>query len=207
MNQIQAWLERFKTLDDVGTGFAILAIVVFGIGNFLDLARVENLGLAAFGAAIVAWGANAIQTRELRIFQRGIHVWERVEELLARVWGILFALGGLLLLGYGILAALNPRAPIPAYVQQFFASPLGANVLTLVGSVIGMLFALTMIFASDAQASNAVVRFVLSLPGRLFGIVLFIFCAALAMIAVLQIFAPDVLVELGHAFLQRMGLE
>ena len=30
---------------------------------------------------------------------------------------------------------------------------------------------------------------------------------ALAAIALLQIFAPNVLLELSHAFLQRMGLE
>jgi hypothetical protein len=206
MNQIQAWLGRFKTLDDVGTAFAILAVVVFGLANFLNIARVENLGLAAFGAAIVAWGANAIQTRELRIFQRGIHVWERVEELLARVWGILFALGGLLLLGYGILAALNPREPIPAYVRDFFAAPLGANVLTLGGSAIGMLFALTMILISDAQASNAVVRFVLSLPRRLFGIVLFVVFTVLGGSALLQIFAPGIWQALWQIVLRGLGL-
>ncbi len=207
MNRLRLLFERFKTLDDVGTGFFVIAIVVFGIGNLLELERLENLGLAAVGAAVVAWGANAIHTRELRIFQRGIRVTERLEEVFARVWGILFALGGLLLLGYGMLAALNPRAPIPASAQQFFATPLGTSVLMFVGSAMGTLFALTMIFVSDAQAENAFIRFLLSLPGRLFGVVLLLFCGALATIALLQIFAPNVLIDLSHAILQRMGLE
>ena len=207
MNRLSLLFERFKTLDDVATGFVILAAVVVGIGNVLEMPRVQSIGFAAFGAAVVAWGANAIHTRELRIFQRGIRVTERLEEVFARAWGILFALGGLLLLGYGMLAALNPRAPIPASAQQFFATPLGTSVLMLVGSAMGALFALTMIFVSDAQAENAFIRFLLSLPGRLFGVVLLLFCGALATIALLQIFAPNVLLELSHAFLQRMGLE
>lgn len=208
MNQIQAWLgQHFKTLDDVGTAFGIGAFLFAGLGGLFKIERLTWLGSASLGAAALAWGVNAIQSRELRILQRGIPVWERIEETFARVWGIVFALGGLLLFGYGILAALNPRAPIPASVQQFFTTPPGSSALMLIGSAVGLLFALTLIFVSSARANNAVARFILSLPARLFGILLFIIFSALALIALLQIFAPDALAALGHTFLQRIGLE
>lgn len=207
-DRIQAWLaQHFKSADDVGTAFAVAMFVCAGLGSVLNLDRLVSLGVAFFGAAIVAWGVNALQTRELRIFQHGIRISERFQEIFVRVWGLLFVGFGILILGYGTLTALNPRAPIPSSAQQFFASPLGASVLMFVGSAIGMLFALALIFISDAQGSNAFVRFILSLPARLFGILLFVICAALAVIALLQIFAPNVLMELSHAFLQRMGLE
>lgn len=208
MDKIQAWLaQHVKSADDIGTGFAIAMFVCVGLGSVLNMDRLASLGVAFFGAAVIAWGVNALQTRELRIFQRGIRISERFQEMFARVWGLLFVGFGMLILGYGTLKALNPHAPIPASAQQFFASPPGASVLMFIGSAIGMLFALTMIFVNDAQANNAAARFILSLPARLFGILLFVICAALAVIALLQIFAPNVLMELSHAFLQRMGLE
>lgn len=197
--------RHFKTLDDVGTAFVILALIVFGIGNLLNLERVQDLGIASLGAAVVAWGANAIQTRELRIFQHGIRIGERVNETLARVWGVVFCAGGLGLLGFGILSALNPRAPIPAGIQNFFATQQGTGVILLGAGSVGILFALTSIFGGDSEGGSAFVRFVLSLPGRLFGILLLVIFAALAVSGALLIFAPGVLMDLWQSLLQALA--
>lgn len=206
--KIQVWLAgHIKSVDDVATAFAVAMFVSVGLGSILKLDRLVWLGVAFFGATVVAWGVNALQARELRIFQHGIRISERFQEMFARVWGLIFVGFGALILGYGTLAALNPRGPIPNSVQQFFATPPGASLLMFIGSALGMLVALALIFISDAQANNAVARFILSLPARIFGVLLFIVCAAFAAIALLQIFAPDVLAALGHTFLQRMGLE
>lgn len=179
--QIQAWLaQHFKSADDAGTGFGIAMFVCVGLGSILHTDRLIWLGIAFFGAAVVAWGVNAIQTRELRIFQHGIRVAEQVQEILARAWGVVFIGGGVILMGYSILAVINPRAPVPARVQQFFGTTPGSGVVMLVGSAIGMLYALTMLFASQARGSNGFVRFVMSLPGRLFGLALVLVFIALA---------------------------
>ncbi|GIL15939.1 MAG: hypothetical protein BroJett039_11120 [Chloroflexota bacterium] len=208
IDKIQTWLtEHVKSADDVGVGFAIAMFVSVGLGSVLNVERLVALGAAFFGAAVIAWGVNALQTRELRIFQRGIRVVEQVQEILARAWGLVFIGGGVFIMGYGVLSMLNPRAPVPERVQQFFGAAQGIGIQLLVGSAVGMLCALTLVFASDAQGGNTLARFIVSLPGRLLGAALFIFCAVLATLALLQIFAPDILVALGHAILQRMGLE
>jgi len=208
MDKIQAWLARhFKSADDVGTAFAVAMFVSVGLGSVLNIERLVSLGAAFFGAAVIAWGVNALQTRELRIFQRGIRVAAQIQEILARAWGLVFISGGVFIMGYGILSMLNPRAPVPERAQRFFGAAQGIGVQLLVGSAVGMLCALTLVFASDAQGGNTLARFIVSLPGRLLGVALFIFCAILAALALLQIFAPDVLAALGHAFLQRIGLE
>ncbi len=208
MNRIFSLLERWiKNLDDLGTGFALVGFALMGVGNFLKVALLLNLGLAALGAGIVAWGANAIQSRELTIFQNNLRLSQRVEELLARAWGLVFAGGGLVLFGYGILSALTPRSPILLRVQQFFATPQGLSILLLGGSLVGILFSLTMIFVSDVRAHHSVVRFLLSLPRRFGGFLLFLFCSALAVISVLQIFAPSVWDNLVHTFLRMAGIE
>jgi len=192
VSQVQALFERwFKSLDSLGTGFAVAAILLIGIGSWTNLTIPVNLGIASLGAAVVAWGANAIQSRELSVFGRGVPFSERIQEGLARVWGVVFVSAGLLLLGYGILSLLNPRSPIPPRVQQFFATPQGLAIIALIGSGIGALFALSMILVSDVQGSNALVRGIKSLPGRFIGVILLLFFGALAAFSILTIFAPD----------------
>lgn len=181
----------FSSLDNLATGFGFLAIAFAGLGGLVDLEFFKFLGLACFGAAIVTWGANAIVSRELTLFQHGIPVSERVQEFLARAWGIVFASGGLVLLGYAILNLLNPRSPTPFILREFFATTRGSGVLLLAGSIVGMLFALTSVFVSDARGKNAVIQFILSLPGRLFGLVLLVVCVTLAGVALVQIISPD----------------
>lgn len=206
MNQLASLLERVKTLEDLGSALIMGGMLTIGLGVLLELEGVVNLGVAILGAGIVAWGVNAITSRELRVFQRGIRISQRIEETLARAWGILFALGGLLMLGYGALSMLNARAPIPAGVRGFFATPQGVGVLLLVGATVGILFALTSIFVSDADGGNAFVRCLKSLPGRLFGVVLLVFFGALALVALMQVFAPSAWEGLWQELLRALGI-
>lgn len=200
-------MERwFKSPDDLGTGFAIIAIIAIGLGNLLNFQILVNLGFTFFGAGIVAWGVNALQRGEMTPLQRGFRVMEHVEGFLARAWGLVLVLGGLALLGYGVLSILNPRSPMPASLRQFFATQQGSAVILLIGSALGMLFALTMIFVSDAQADNRYVRFIKSIPGRLFGVVLFLFCGLLAAISLIQIIAPDTWQNILGSILQALGI-
>lgn len=193
MTEITDWLTRhFQDLDDVGTAFFAAALVLAGLSRFLQISALANLALAAFGAAVITSGADAVRTGEVRILQHGIRVSESIQALLARAWGIVFIGGGMVLMGYGILAALNPRTPIPNTVQQFFQGTVGTGVLVLVGSAIGLLYALSMMFAAEAHGSNAFVNFVASLPGRIFGVIVAIIALAVMGIALIQIFAPGV---------------
>lgn len=207
MSRIRSLIEEwFKSPEEFGNGFVIMGFVLIGLGNFLSVALFLNLGFALLGAGIVAWGVNAIQSRELTVLQSDIRFSQRIQELVARAWGILIIGGGVLLLGYGVLSVLNPRSPLPARVQQFFTTAEGAALVALSGSLVGIVFALSMIFANDATG-NVVVRTLKSLPSRLFGIVLFILCGTLATATILQIFAPGIWDNLAHAFLQWAGLE
>jgi hypothetical protein len=195
----------FESLENLGMGWMIFALVLVGIGSLTDAEIFNRLGLACFGAAVIAWGANTVMTRELTLFQRGIRVSAQVEELVARAWGLVLLLGGVALLGYQILTLLNPRAPVPLWVQQFFATPQGAGVLQLALASVGILFALTFMLASDAEGSNAIVRFLLSLPGRVSGLVLFVIFAVMAVSALIQIFAPGLWQEIVQSFMNRLG--
>lgn len=205
MNRIQELIARIKTLEDVGTTFAIAGFLLVGVGGWLDFQVMVNLGFAGFGAGVVAWGINAMQRGEMTPL-RGFHPIARAESLLARAWGLLFTLGGLLLMGHGILSVLNPRSPIPTPIRQFFSTPQGSGVLLLVGSAVGILFALSMIFASDAETRNTLVRFLLSLPGRLIGMALLVFFGSLAAIAILQISNPTTFDTIAQSVYGAMGI-
>lgn len=199
-------MERwFTNLDDLGTKFAVAGLVLFGIGSYLGWGWLANLGLVPFGAGVVAWGADAIQRRELRVLQRGISISERLDELIARVWGVLILVGGMLLLGYGILALMNPRSPFPPVVRAFFDTTPGHGVLLLGSSVIGLTFGLTLL-ASEAKTENALLCFLFSLPGKIFGVLVLIISGAVAAIGLLQIFAPDAVENLLQSFLQALGI-
>lgn len=180
----------FKNIKDVSATFAVAGAALVALGNFFELGWVLNLGIALLGAAGIALGAHSIAGSELQIFQRGIPLSARISELFARLWGIVFAVGGLLVLGYGVLALLNPRAPIPPNVRQFFATPQGGGVLLLVGSSVGILFALSLIFVPDTRGGNVVSRFIGALMQRLVGIVWLVLCSALLALGILQVVNP-----------------
>jgi hypothetical protein len=191
MNRLQELYNKwFKTLEDAGTTFALIGVVCGGLGSFLELQFLFNIGLASFGAAVVAWGVNAIQRGEMTPIERGFRVMDHVEGFFARAWGLLLALGGFLLFGYGILSLINPRSPIPTSIRPIFQGTQGAGVFLIIGGAIGMLFALTTIFVSDVQASNIYVRFIKSIPGRLVGVVLLLFFGVLTLAGLIQVFSP-----------------
>ena len=202
------FLQRhFKSLDDLATAFVLLAFALFGLGSYLALATLANAGLGAFGAAIITWGASALQNRELRIFQRGIRISSRLDELFARVWGVLFILGGMALLGYGVLSALNPHTSQFARIQQFFNTPQGTGVILFVVGCVGILYALSLIFVSRVQDPHAFIRFLKSLPGRMIGLFLLLLFGALVAGGLALVFAPNLLPALARIIFQRMGLE
>lgn len=205
MNRIRDYIAGIKTLEDVGAAFAIAAFVLVGIGGFLNFQFMVNLGFAAFGASIIAWGINAMQRDELTPI-RGLRVTDRISDALARAWGLLFSLGGLLLMGHGILSVLNPRSPYPLFLRQFFNTLQGYGVLTLIGGLIGLLFALSAIFADGSDAKNPVLRVLMSIPGRLFGIVLLLFFGALTLIALLAIVQPAALDTYIQSLYQSLGI-
>jgi hypothetical protein len=198
-------MERwFKDLDDFGTKFGVAGLALIGIGNYFNWAPLMNLGLAALGAGIVAWGANMIQRRELAIWQRGIPLSARLDELVAQAWGLVTATGGILLFGFGILALLNPRAPIPLPVRQFFDTAQGRGALLLAGSFVGVIFGLSLLLA-EGQARNPFVCLAQSLPNRVFGVLILMVCLTLAVIALLQIFAPGAWEMLAAWILHQLG--
>ena len=199
--------QWFKSLDDLGKGFAILGVLLVGVGNALNINILLYFGLALLGAGATAWGVNALQSREIGLFQEGISLAQRVREFLARVWSLFLVAAGLLLLGYGILSALYPRSPLVPEIQQFFSSPPGTTVLILCGSVIGMLVALGIIFADEPRGDHEFGRLLSSLPSRIFGVMLLILCGAVGTIRLVQIFAPGVWENLWHAFLRQIGVE
>lgn len=206
MDRLQDLFERwFKTLEDVGNTFILAGIVLVGLSNLLKLHVLLNLGLAAFGAGVIAWGANAVENREISIFGHDIPVVERMRAGFALVWGALFMLGGLLVLGYGILSFFNPRSPIPPVIQEFFATPPGVAILLVGGCALGVLYALDMVFVSDEQGSSNVRRTLKSLPRRLFGVVLFLFFIGLAVAGLVRLFAPGTFDAALQSFLQMLN--
>lgn len=205
MNRVRDVLDRwFKTPENLGNGFFILALIAVGIGNYLDVPMLTNLGLGFFGAGIVTWGANAMVRGEMTPIQRGFHVMEHVEGILTRAWGLVLIFGGLALLGYSILSVLNPRSPMPDTVRRFISSPQGSPILLILGSMVGVLFALSMIFVSDDDGGNSLVQFLKSIPGRLVGIVLLVIFGAIAAANLLLLVAPTAWQELSQAILQYL---
>jgi hypothetical protein len=199
-------MERwFSSLEDLGSKLAIAGLLLFGVASYFNFTLLSNFAIVLFGAGVVAWGVNAIQQRELGIFQRDISISERLNEMVARLGGALMVIGGMLALGYGVLALMNPRAPLPPTVRAFFDSTTGQGVLWLTGSVVGMAFGLNAL-ASNARADNAFMRFVLSLPIRLFGLLILSVSCAVAAAGLVQIFAPEVWASWMQSLLEAIGL-
>lgn len=205
MNRMRDLLARWsKSPEDLGNGFFVLALVIIGISRPLNVSALTDLGLAFFGAGVAAWGVNAMLRGEMTPIQRGFHVMEHVEGFLTRAWGVVLILCGLVVMGHSILSILNPRSPVPVTVRQFFSTPQGSSILWLLGSALGVLFALTMIFASDDDRGNRFVQFLKSVPGRLFGILLLVIFCALAAANLLQLVAPTVWQQVSQSILDYL---
>ena len=58
--------------------------------------------------------------------------------------------------------------------------------------MLGILFAVSLIFEASPRRSNYLTRFLVSLPGRIFGVLMLLFCVLVMGLALLEIFAPDV---------------
>lgn len=201
------WFQRsFKNLDDLGTAFMAGAIVLAGLGGFVHVNPLVDLGLASFGGAVVTWGAGGMQRGDMPLLARGFRLTERVELLLSRIWGFVFVLVGFWFMGYGILSIFNPRSPFPPAIQGFFETPQGSSVFWLIGSSVGILFAITLLFADDSEGNNRVTRFLSNLYARLVGMVLLIVFSLLALFNVLKIVSPPAVDTLLEFLLRLLGL-
>lgn len=206
MKFVELFQSKVKSLDDLGTIFMAGAIILAGLGGFVHVQPLVALGLAGFGGAVVTWGASGLQRGEMPLFARGMHLAEQVESVLTRLWGGVLIVVGLWFLGYGILSIFNPRSPIPGALQAFFATTQGGGVTWLIGSSVGILFALTLIFSKDSEGGNRVTQFLSNLYSRLFGVVLLVVCFAVAAVSLLQIFFPATWGSLVATFLDKVGL-
>lgn len=191
--RFQIW---FKDAETSGTSLVSAAIVVMGAGAVLEIDFVFYLGVALLGAGLVGWGVNLAAVRELRLFQRGISFSGSVQEFLARAGGVLVVGGGMLLLGYGILTAFFPRSTLFQRVAQFFGTLPGVALLLTAGSLIGILYALAMIFSVLPPSDHPLFEFAKSVPGRLLGILLLVVFIGLGIVGILLAVAPDSLAAL-----------
>ena len=206
MKLVELFQSKVKSLDDLGTMFMAGAIVLAGLGGFIHVNVLVALGLASFGGAVVTWGASGMQRGEMPLFARGVRLTERVDAVLARLWGIVFIILGLSFLGYGILSIFSPRSPIPAAFQAFFATTQGGGVTWLIGSSVGMLFAVTLIFTENGDGGNRVTQLLSNLYTRFLGLVLLVVFIGVAGVSLLQIFFPETWTSLVVTFLDKLGL-
>lgn len=196
---VERLAKFFSSLDNVATAFAAVGIVLAALANWFNVEPAAFLGFAFLGAGIVGWSVDGLLNQHLPFFAQGLQVHVRVQGFLVRAWSILFAAVGFLLMGFGILSLLNPRTPVPARVQQFFATSQGIGILLIGGGMLGTLWALSMLF--ESVSNRSILGVLASLPRRLVGLALLLLSLALVLVGVLQIIAPALWDNLWRAFL------
>lgn len=196
-------MERwFKDLDDFATKCMAAGMLLIGSGSFFNFSIVINVGIGALGAGIAAMGANALLGAD---DEAPPALPAQMRRLVGRAWSVLILAGGFLVMGYGILALLNPAAPIPLRVRHFFETAQGTAVLVLGGGMLGALFAVSLIFEASPRRSNFLARFLLGMPGRIYGALLLLICLLVMGLALLEIFAPAAFDALLQMLWQALG--
>lgn len=197
---MERFTKFFNSLDNLAATFVTVGIAFAALASWLNFDPAGFLGIGLLGAGITCWSIDGLLNQRLPFFVQGIQVRIRVEGFLVRAWSIVFAALGFLLMGYGILSLLNPRTPVPARVQQFFATSQGIGILLIGGGMLGLLWAMAMLFESASNSS--ILAILATLPRRLFGLALLLVSLALVLVGGLQIIAPALWDNLWRSFWQ-----
>ncbi len=193
--------DRLKSLDAIGGALALAGVLTFALSTYVRLTLLGSLGIALLGAGVIFWGMDAVMEGRIRFTRhRHIRFAETYSGLAARAWGLVFAVAGFLLLGFGLLSLTNPRTPVSNSLLSFFKTAVGTSVLLIFGGLLGGIYALTLIFGSVEQRGS-IARDLLSLPSRLWGLIVLLLCLGLIIVGMLRFVAPEVLDNLINALI------
>jgi hypothetical protein len=189
------------------SGILILAGIVLIVGSRSALALpLFNLGMAAIGGGVVAMGLQAILSGEISM-RRSRHSRARrtYVGLGARLYGVLFILMGLVIIGVGLLRQLQIENAATAFLASLVRTPQGISLSALVLG--GVLILIGLINLADLVQSVASRRgSLMDLPARLVsflvalpGLVLIAFGAAYYLAPQLVAEAYDTVLGLMNA--------
>lgn len=186
------WEKRAGVISIAGVAAATL-------GGVLRLESLSLAGLATIGAGVFCWGLGGVLGRRVVFSRPGSRHSASYYGLAARAWGALLCLAGAAVAGLGFTPLLKPGASVAGLA----ASPLAAGSGMLLGGLAGMLYAVTLILGR-AEGGDSWARRVLSLPGRLLGLLMLLASAAVAATGAVRIAAPQVYEDAVRAINERL---
>lgn len=176
-----------RDLEKTGGVIAIIGIATGALGGALRLTRFGLVGLGILGVGMICWGLSGTIEGRMSFFHPGVRYSENYYGLAARAWGILICLAGMAVVVFSILLFIKPDMSF----GETAASPIGTSVGMFFGGLIGMLYAITLIIGR-AENNSSWLRRALSVPGRLFGVLVLLVSAGLCVAGALRIVAPQI---------------
>ena len=190
-----------QNLERRGGIIAIAGVALAALGGALNFTLLGLAGLGILGVGVICWGLSGMIGGQMSFFHPGVRYRESYYGLAARAWGILICLAGIALVGFSLLLFVQPDMSFAETAK----SPLGTSVGMLMGGLIGMLYAVTLILGR-AEDSGSWLRRAMSLPGRLIGVFVLLISTGLAITGVVRIAAPQIYEGVVRSISDRLPL-
>jgi len=178
-----------QDLEKKGGIIAIAGIALAALGGVLRLTPLGLVGLGVVGVGIICWGMSGMLEGRMSFFHPGVRYSETYYGLAGRAWGALILLSGVGLVGFSILHLFQPNMSFEAAA----AHPLAKSGAMFLGGIIGVLYAITLILGrAEEDDDESRLRRIVRLPIRVFGILLLLVSAGLAITGVARIAVPHI---------------
>ncbi|MBA2732104.1 MAG: hypothetical protein H0U54_04340 [Acidobacteria bacterium] len=175
-------------MEKKGGIIAIAGIALAALGGALRLTSLGLVGLGVVGVGIICWGMSGMLEGRMSFFHPGVRYSETYYGLAGRAWGILILLSGVGLVGFSILLLFQPDLSF----EEAATHPLAKSGAMFFGGIIGVLYAITLILGRAEDDDESRLRRIVRLPIRLFGVLLLLVSAGLAVTGVVRIAAPHI---------------
>lgn len=179
----------------------LVGVAVALIGNFLSVSIVIKVGVLCICLAIVVLGVEMLVTgRAVFSAWAGGRSWGHYEYfsgLTARLWGVLFLVGG------GFLG-LTTLVGAEAFWSGLLDTPRGFGIFSLGVGAIAMMYGVIRILAGTAQPDSGLGALVSNFLERIFGGVVLFIGLVFALLGLMLIVAPDILLAPINGVLQSI---
>ena len=166
---------------------AIIGVAVAAVGGLLRVTRLGLFGMAILGLGVICWGLSGLIEKRIVFSRPGTRYSSSYYGLAARAWGAMLCIAGAGVAGFSVLLLFYPDVTF----EQITASAVGLGLGWFLGGLIGMLYSLTLI-AGRAEDSGTWFRRIITLPGRMLGLVILMISIVLAAAGLTRALFPQV---------------